>query len=302
MVAATTHQEGPREGPSWLPDFLQGSYFVPCQAHVAAHKTERNFFCTQCGGDSICSTCILKQHQGHITLQIRRSSYHDAVRIADVKELLDLSQIQVYVINSAKIVFLNARPQKVVVKGAPFFCEVCSRALVDPTRFCSVGCKLAAIPGDSDEQLTLQPKLQPPAAPQGGAGFLAATEESAESGGTPSAWRAQAHRKFKEHQQQQQHPGQLAQRLPPLIMDDGSDHDDDGDSHHGVRQTKRRSGGAKHLHAEYQWDIPPLVSVPTSPAARAPRATPPHSATTNCTWPMSSSKRRKGTPHRAPFW
>lgn len=292
MVAVGSHQEGPREGPSWLPNFLHAPYFIPCQAHVAAHKTERNFFCTQCGGDSICSTCILKQHQGHVTLQIRRSSYHDAVRVADAKELLDLSHIQVYVINSAKIVFLNARPQKVVVKGAPFFCEVCSRALVDPTRFCSIGCKLTAIPGDG--QLTLQPKLQ--VAGQHVEPSFMAAEESAESGGIPSVWRAQRKSKQVKGSAEQQ-------RLPPLIMDDGSDHEDDGDSHHGVRQTKRRSGGSKHLYAEFQWDIPPLVSVPTSPAARPPApSTPPRSATTNCTWPMSSSKRRKGTPHRAPFW
>ncbi|CAI6009256.1 unnamed protein product [Closterium sp. NIES-65] len=63
----------------------------------------------------------------------------------------------VYVINSAKIVFLNGRPQARPVKGAPFYCETCERMLLDASRFCSLGCKLAAVPKDST--LTFVPRV-----------------------------------------------------------------------------------------------------------------------------------------------
>ncbi|CAN0921246.1 hypothetical protein LINGRAHAP2_LOCUS32489 [Linum grandiflorum] len=39
-------------------------------------------------------------------------SYHNAVRVAVMKNLLELSDVQPYVINSAQVVFLNERPTK----------------------------------------------------------------------------------------------------------------------------------------------------------------------------------------------
>jgi hypothetical protein len=74
------------------------------------------------------------------------------VRVSEVEDVLDISGVQTYVINSARVLFLNERPQPRGAGAAagkaaasPYNCEICGRALLDPFRFCSLGCKVVLL-------------------------------------------------------------------------------------------------------------------------------------------------------------
>ncbi|CAN6557096.1 protein RGF1 INDUCIBLE TRANSCRIPTION FACTOR 1-like isoform X1 [Malus sylvestris] len=147
--------------PSWLESLLSTAFFSICRWHKDGPRGECNMYCLDCNNGAFCSYCKSSRHKDHQVIQIRRSSYHDVVRVSEIQKVLDISGVQTYVINSARVLFLNQRPQpKTAVKGGSHICEICARCLWDPVRFCSLGCKLEGLKKKGEASYILSAKKE----------------------------------------------------------------------------------------------------------------------------------------------
>ncbi|GIL74696.1 hypothetical protein Vretimale_2329 [Volvox reticuliferus] len=131
----------------WVPSFLAATYFQPCERHRHHKKNECTFFCITCGvkPHSVCQHCM-GAHAGHQVIQVRRYVYCDVVRACDISPFVDASGVQNYIINSAKVMFLNHRPHsKIGRANGVDICRTCHRHLREGYSYCSLACKVEAL-------------------------------------------------------------------------------------------------------------------------------------------------------------
>ncbi len=118
--------------------FLKGFAFLLFQVLQKKEKQQQHATVMHGG---VCQHCV-GAHRSHCLLQIRRYVYHDVIRLQDIQRLLDCSEVQTYIINSARVVFLNQRPQPRPSKGLGNACATCERSLQESYSYCSVACKV----------------------------------------------------------------------------------------------------------------------------------------------------------------
>ncbi|EFJ40240.1 hypothetical protein VOLCADRAFT_100027 [Volvox carteri f. nagariensis] len=121
------------------------SLMMPNAATVEAAEAEDKSRVLTSGTGAAPQAWDERQSRRRRLLQVRRSTYHEVVQVADVAPLLDLQGVQLYTINHARVVFLRSRPQARPPKGAamPSRCELDGRQLMDVgARYCSLRCKI----------------------------------------------------------------------------------------------------------------------------------------------------------------
>ncbi|XP_072973579.1 uncharacterized protein [Typha angustifolia] len=146
MVGYAFHYKKSKEEmkrmPPWVKLLLKSKFFGACEEHKDLRKSEENIYCIDCN-HCMCPHCLVP-HRHHQFLQIRRYVYQDVIRILDVQRLLDLSHVQPYIVNSAKVVLLNPRRQSKPSKSNPAgsLCKICHRTVAESSRYCSIACKV----------------------------------------------------------------------------------------------------------------------------------------------------------------
>ncbi|XP_042508397.1 protein RGF1 INDUCIBLE TRANSCRIPTION FACTOR 1-like isoform X2 [Macadamia integrifolia] len=151
----------------WVESFLKTKFFSSCVNHEELRENKMNFFCIDCN-QSICQNCLSSSaHDLHQQLQIRRYVYQEVVRVDEIEKHINCSQIQSYLSNLAKIVFLNPRPRVKISKsesgGAA--CEACERSLQEPYRYCSIACKVSVV-AEKGKDKSPSPPLMPHPIPE----------------------------------------------------------------------------------------------------------------------------------------
>ncbi|XVF56140.1 hypothetical protein PTKIN_Ptkin06aG0093000 [Pterospermum kingtungense] len=133
----------------WLKPLLETEFYGLCECKS---RRQCSFYCRECMGLPFCEDCYNHphKHQGHQTLRVYKSSSRPGIRLRMIKQLLDVSDIQPYICNSSKLVYINRKRRQDHEnrignsngrKGDK--CEVCGYELqCSASKFCSIECKV----------------------------------------------------------------------------------------------------------------------------------------------------------------
>ena len=106
----------------------------------------RNYLCIECNEGPICPHSLVSDHHGHHTLQIRKASRRNAIRVCDIQQVVGISEIECYIINNSDIVFLLGSKNELHHGSSEGCCVNCKRRLHSPCTklMCSIECKFSA--------------------------------------------------------------------------------------------------------------------------------------------------------------
>lgn len=135
-------------GLTWLRPFIDTSYFKECSCTQHANSRDKKFFCVDCIRGPFCLHKISTEHASHITLQVRKCTRRESVKIDDVKRLLNIDGIQVYSFNNAPVVYLRQRSDNSTDDNynakKDLACMNCCKNLIDgKSLYCSIACKFS---------------------------------------------------------------------------------------------------------------------------------------------------------------
>ncbi|KAF8389701.1 hypothetical protein HHK36_024220 [Tetracentron sinense] len=142
-----------KKSKGWMDTLLKSKFFGSCLDHIEHRKNEVNVYCLDCQC-SFCHHCLSSavHNSDHKLLKIFRYVYRDVVRLQEIKEHLDCSNVQPYISNGTRVVFLNPRPQpKPSKSNSGHSCEICDNNLAGPYGRCSIACKVTVISQKSSE-------------------------------------------------------------------------------------------------------------------------------------------------------
>lgn len=133
----------------WIHSLLRTKFYGPCHQHSNLRRNEQNIFC-KTHGNKICHYCHLnsnnKLHSNCVVLHVTRYMYHDVLLSNELSSELDIVNIQPYVNNGHRVIYIDRRSQP-LSNAAPNAktCLRCDRTLQDPYKFCCVFCKLSSL-------------------------------------------------------------------------------------------------------------------------------------------------------------
>jgi hypothetical protein len=127
----------------WTERLCRTKFGCPCKAH-ADKNNGCMFFCLDVPkAPALCASCV--PWVSHLRcLQVRRYVYRDVVRRDDISLHLDVSGVQAYTINNARVLFINPLIKRwdPVCNNA---CRTCRKSLPEGMEHCSIWCKLQTV-------------------------------------------------------------------------------------------------------------------------------------------------------------
>ncbi|XP_043694545.1 protein RGF1 INDUCIBLE TRANSCRIPTION FACTOR 1-like [Telopea speciosissima] len=149
--------------PEWIDSFITSKFYDSCVIHHELRKNEMNIFCINCN-ECFCQHCIASStHELHEQLQIRKYVYNNVVRVDVMQKYMDISGVQTYLSNNAKVIFVHPRPQlKTGTTHSSTACEVCYRFVQEDNRFCSIACKVSEVAQKERDKSPSPPLIQLP--------------------------------------------------------------------------------------------------------------------------------------------